>query len=133
MTATILNPLNVQDQLRRRIHPPLTLTTPVRSAPFVVQEFTERGVVLLLGKKRAWTLIPWHALDELISTLQVRSRMRVAGSGYSTDLVGGTVDGLLKKYVNRATAGWVVALLETADLLEIDRSRPMSVRRRVSP
>jgi len=47
---------------------------------------------------------------------------------YSVDSQAGSLDEYLKRFLSRATAGWVAAVLERADVLEIDRSRPARVR-----
>jgi hypothetical protein len=50
--------------------------------------------------------------------------------GMTYDVAGrtGTLDGYLKGYMKRATAGWVAALFEAAGLVQIDRGRPARVR-----
>lgn len=50
------------------------------------------------------------------------------GSKYETTADPGTLDGYLKGCIKRATAGWVAAVLESADVVEIDRGRPARVR-----
>ena len=52
------------------------------------------------------------------------------GSKYETTADARTLDGYLKGYMKRATAGWVAAVLERAGVIEIDRSRPARVRLR---
>jgi hypothetical protein len=52
------------------------------------------------------------------------------GSVYDTRAVSGTLDAYLKRFINRATAGWVAALLEKAGVVQIDRGRPSRVRLR---
>ena len=52
------------------------------------------------------------------------------GSVYSTDSHQGSLDEHLKKYLKRATAGWVAAVLEKAAVITIDRSRPAQIKLR---
>jgi hypothetical protein len=52
------------------------------------------------------------------------------GSVYSTDSRQGSLDEHLKRYLKRATAGWVAVVLETAAVITIDRSRPAQVKLR---
>ncbi len=49
------------------------------------------------------------------------------GSLYPTDSQPGSMDEYLKSYLKRATAGWVVVVLERAGVLVINRSRPARV------
>jgi len=50
------------------------------------------------------------------------------GGTYSVDAVAGTLDAHLKRFIARATAGWVAVVLEQAGVIEIDRARPARVR-----
>ena len=89
--------------------------------------YTADNIVLLLGEKEARTPIAWQALEEVPSLLQGRSWVPIGGT-YSTEAVPGTLDGHLKGYLARATGGWVAVVLETAGVIEIDRSQPARVR-----
>ena len=40
----------------------------------------------------------------------------------------GTLDGYLKGWISRTTAGWVAVVLETAGLVEIVHGRPARIR-----
>jgi hypothetical protein len=53
--------------------------------------------------------------------------VRINGSGKSTEIVEGTLDGYLKHHVKRLTAGWIAALLEKACVVTIDRTPPAHV------
>jgi hypothetical protein len=50
--------------------------------------------------------------------------------GGRRDVMGnpGTLDGYLKDYMKRDTAGWVAALLESAGVVELERGRPGRMR-----
>ena len=85
--------------------------------------------VLLLGEKRARTPIRWSVLEGVGTTLAGGGWMTI-GSVYDTRAVSGTLDAYLKRFINRATAGWVAALLEKAGVVQIDRGRPSRVRLR---
>lgn len=94
--------------------------------------FTSEGFVLLLGDKEAWTPLPWAAVEEIPDLLRGRSWVPI-GSTYSmpglpwclngpgssrstggcSDLqvptsIKGTLDAHLKRFIARATAGYVV-------------------------
>ena len=88
--------------------------------------YTSDGLVLLLGEKEAWTPLPWRALEELPDYLRGRGWILIGA--YSTDSKVGSLDEYLKRFLKRATAGWVAVVLEKAALLEIDRSRPARVK-----
>jgi hypothetical protein len=94
-----------------------------------VARYTSDGLVLLLGEKEAWTPLPWRALEEMPGYLRGRGWV-VIGSVYSTDSQLGSLDAYLKRFLKRATAGWVAVVLEKASVLEIDRSRPARVKLR---
>lgn len=89
--------------------------------------YTEDALVLLLGKQEAWTPISWRGVEEIPDLLRGRSWVFIGGS-YSMDAVVGTLDAHLKKFLARATAGWVAVVLEKAGVVEIDRDRPARVR-----
>lgn len=95
-------------------------------------EVNEKGVVLLLGAKEAWTLMSWPCLEGIGPYLAGKGWVRI-GSKYETTADPGTLDAYLKGFVNRATGGWVAALLEYARVIEIDRGGPLSVRLRSEP
>jgi hypothetical protein len=82
---------------------------------------------LLLGEKQAWTPLPWRALEEVPSFLRARDWVLI-GSVYSMDSRQGSLDEHLKRFLKRATAGWVAVVLETAAVITIDRSPPARVR-----
>jgi hypothetical protein len=88
-----------------------------------VARYTAEGLVLLLGKKEAWTPLPRQAMEGIPEFLRGRGWVLV-GSVYSTDSQPGSLDGYLKTFLKRATAGWVAVVLERAGVLAIDRSRP---------
>jgi hypothetical protein len=71
----------------------------------VVKRYERTGVVLLLGAQETWTLVPWAALEEVGGALRTKGWMKVSGSGYSTDVMEGTIDGILKKYVSEQPQG----------------------------
>ena len=103
------------------------LRTPTGRGRFSVARYTTDGLVLLLGDKEAWTPLPWNALEQVPNFLRDRGWVAIAGA-YSTESTPGTLDAHLKAYMKRATAGWVAVVLETAGVLQIDRSRPTRVR-----
>lgn len=84
-------------------------------------------MVLLLGEQEAWTALTWSCLEGVIPFLARRGWVEV-GSRYDVTGSPDTLDGYLKGCTKRATAGWVAAVLERAEVLEIDRSRPVRVR-----
>jgi hypothetical protein len=67
--------------------------------------------VLLLGEKEAWTPLPWRAPEEVPDFLRGRGWVLI-GSAYSTGSRQGSLDEHLKRFLKRATAGWVAVVLE---------------------
>jgi hypothetical protein len=92
-----------------------------------VARYTSEGLVLLLGEKEAWTPLPWRVLEDVPNYLRGRGWILIGGA-YSTDSQMGSLDEYLKRFLKRATAGWVAVVLEMATVLEIDRSRPARVK-----
>lgn len=54
-------------------------------------------------------------------------RVPINGSGKSTEIVVGALDGCLNCHVKKLTAGWVAALLEEAGVVKIDHDPPAHV------
>jgi hypothetical protein len=104
------------------------LATPARSEPFRVGRISATGIILELGEKRTPTLFSWPCMEGIVSFLTEHGRVPINGSGKSTSVVPGTLDGYLKAHVNRLTAGWVAALLEKSGVVVIDRNRRAYVR-----
>lgn len=101
---------------------------PSQSKPFTVDTIDAAGGVLLLGTKRARTAIRWSVLGG-VGTILARGWMTIGGA-YNTPATSGTLDAYLKHFINRPTAGWVAVPLETAGMVEIDRTPPARARLR---
>jgi hypothetical protein len=119
----------VESAVRAAITPGDVLTTPSGRGRFTIARYTTDTIVLLLGEKEAWTPLPWRALEEIPDLLRAHDWVLI-GSVYSTDSHQGSLDEHLKKYLKRATAGWVAAVLEKAAVITIDRSRPAQIKLR---
>lgn len=119
---------DVQYAVQGRIGEGQTLHTPTRRQPFRVGRIDSTGVVLLLGRKEAHTLLTWGCLEGVIPYLRRHGGEAEIGGRYDTAPHEGTLDEYLKGFVNRATAGWVAALLEAAGMVEIVREHPARVK-----
>jgi hypothetical protein len=117
----------VEDAVRKSSLPGEHLATPTGRGRFTVARYTSDGLVLLLGKKEAWTPLSWRAIEGVPEFLRGRGWVPV-GSVYSTRSQYGTLDEYLKTFLKRATAGWVAVLLERAGVLTLDRSQPARVK-----
>ena len=117
----------VEQAVRAAVAPGEPLQTPTGRGTFSIARYTSDGLVLLLGAKEAWTPLPWAALEEIPDFLRGRSWVRI-GSTYSMDAIEGTLDAHLKRFLARATGGWVAVVLERARVLQIDRSPPARVK-----
>lgn len=120
----------VEQAVRRAVRPGQELRTPGQGKPFEVAELRPEGIVLLLGKGRHWTLIPWAALEGIPDLLRTRGWIRTTGH-FAPSPDATSLSGYLKQYVYRETANWVVVVLEAAGVLDLDRRRP--VRARLNP
>ena len=97
----------VERRVRERIQVGQRLTTPAQGKPFLVADMTSEALVLDLAEK--WrTPIPWSSIEGIVPFVLTRGSV----------LIGGQYD----------TAGWVAAVREAAEILEIDRRRPARVR-----
>jgi hypothetical protein len=119
----------VERAVRAAITPGDVLATPSGRGQFTIARYTTDSLVLLLGQKETWTPLPWHALEETPDFLRGRDWVLI-GSLYSTDSHQGSLDEHLKRYLKRATAGWVAVVLEKAAVITIDRSRPACIKLR---
>jgi hypothetical protein len=117
----------VEKALRAHIAPGTRLPTPSERATFVVDEFNQHGMTLLLGPKRTATSLSWDCLEGIPAFLQGRGWMRI---GANRDVNGnpGTLDAYLKSYLKRQTADYVAVVLERADVVQLDRERPGRLR-----
>jgi hypothetical protein len=118
----------VEIAIRGTVHEGDRLSTPSQAQPFWVEKISDDGIVLELGKKRTPTRFSWACIEGILPFLERHGRVPINGSGKSQDIVEGTLDGYLKQYVNRLTAGWVAALLEKAGVVTIDRTPPAHVK-----
>ena len=118
----------VETAIRKAVKKGDRLFTPSKPEPFWVGEISVERIVLELGTKRTKTPIEWGCIEGILPFIKKHGRIRINGSYRSQRIVEGTLDGYLKKYVNRVTAGWIAALLEKAGVVVIDRSRPAYVR-----
>jgi hypothetical protein len=119
----------VEDAIRAAVSPGEQLATPTGRGRFIVARYTTDGLVLLLGRKEAWTPLPWRALEGVPDLLRGRGWVLI-GSVYSVDAKVESLDEHLKRFLKRATAGWVAVLLEEAGVLSINRSSPSRVKLR---
>lgn len=117
----------VERAVRAKIPSGARLATPVQGRPFTVARLDDRGIVLLLGAQEAWTLLKWDCLEGILPFLAGKGWV-VIGSRYETEGDPNTLDGYLKNWLKRATAGWVAVVLDRAGLVEIDRTRPARLR-----
>src|SRR4051794_17396313 len=122
----------VEHAVRAAVTSGTKLGTPVRGTPFTVARLDTNGVVLLLGAQETPTPIKWTCLEGIVPFLSSRGWVEIGGR-YDTRANGETLDGYLKGCIKRATAGWVAAVLERAEIVEIDRRVPARVRLRIPP
>jgi len=101
--------------------------TPSGRGHFTVTRYTADWLVLLLGEKEAWTPLPWRALEQVPDFLRGRGWVLIGGV-YSMDSQQGSLAEHLKRFLKRATAGWVAVVLERAEVVTINRSRPARVK-----
>jgi hypothetical protein len=118
---------SVETTVRRSIHSGTTLLTPSQHKPFEIR-LNSRGVVLLLGKKRTPTSLPWDCWEGIPDYLARKGPWVEIGGQYKVEGKRGTLDGYLKRWTKTATAGWVAVVLATSGVVEIGGERPACVR-----
>src|ERR1700722_8947746 len=69
----------VEKATRNRVSAGAGLSTPTGRGSFTVEEIGNKGPVLLLGKKKARTLIPWMALEGVPDFLGADAWSRIGG------------------------------------------------------
>ncbi len=123
----------VESAVRRSISNGQLLHTPSRHAPFVVAKVDDEGVVILLGEGRGAIRLSWDCLEGLIPFIISHGGEVPIGGRYQVEGNPGTLDEHLKGCVKTTTAGWVAAMLEEAEVLQINRVLPATVRLIQSP
>ena len=117
----------IEAVIRTSLPTPCTLGSMARGAPFLVDEFTDEALVLVLGQGHR-TPIPWAALEATVATLPTGKWIPV-GSTHSHEKRPGTFEALLAEhYSARSASSYVAVVLETAGIFELDRKRPVSLR-----
>jgi hypothetical protein len=117
----------VERAIRSKVPGGTQLRTPVREASFKVGRFDAEGLILHLGRGEWATRIRWDWLEGVVPYVRERGTVEI-GSRYDVEGKPGTLDGYLKPFLKRATAAWVASLLEAAGALEVELSRPATVR-----
>ncbi len=122
----------VEAAIRRAIAPGQQLHTPSGRGQFSIARYTAENLVLLLGQTQTPVRLPWRALEQIPDLLRGRGWLLI-GSTYSSSGTPRSLDEHLKAFTHTATAGWIAVVLETADIITIDRERPARVRLTPSP
>jgi hypothetical protein len=119
----------VETAIRERLASGTHLPTPTERATFEISEMTPDALILLFGPKKTRTAISWACLEGVPDYLRGRQWMRI---GTNRDVQGDqdALDGYLKGFIKRQTADYVAVVLERADIVELDRSRPARIRLR---
>ena len=119
----------VETAVRAHLREGQVLQTPGQGKPFWVDRIDELGVVLLLGKGRSKTRLPWEALEGVPDLLPGRGWVRTTGT-FASEADTRTLSGYLKQCVYRETANWVAVVLAEAGVLDLQRMRPVTARLR---
>ncbi len=103
------------------------MQTPSGRGQFSIARYTTEGLVLLLGQTQTPVRLPWRALEQIPDFLRGRGWVLI-GSTYSTSGTPQSLDQHLKAFTPTATAGWIAVVMERADIIAVDRTRPARVR-----
>ena len=114
----------VESSIRATLEPGDVFSTLGRAATATVGSYEEPEVVLLLGQKRARNSVSWSCLEGVPLFLVGRDWVELAGEGSG----GGTLETYLVSQGCEAGANLVGAFLEAAEVVEVDRDKPVRVR-----
>ena len=119
----------IEAAIRKSVEPGMILRTVPARAPFKVQKLSEGALVLLFGKKRTPTTLPWPCLESAMRLLMQGDWIEIR-SVHDVEGVPGSLDGHIKSNGGpaRATGGYVAAVLEAAKVVDVDLNRPARVR-----
>ena len=119
----------IEAAIRKSVAPGMILRTVPARAQFEVQKLSEGSLVLLFGKKRTRTAIPWSCLESVMRLL-VKGDWIEIRSVHDVEGVPGSLDGHIKSNGGpaRTTGGYVAAVLEAAKVVDVDLNRPARIR-----
>ena len=119
----------VERAIRQRITEGEILYTPdlTKAAPFKVKSIDEKEIALLFGKKETPTRFSWACLEGIPAFLRGKDWVEIRMT-FNTKGMPNTFDEYMKKYIKRATANYIAVVLKKADIVEIDRRRPLRIR-----
>ena len=119
----------VESAIRQRVHSGMMLRTVPMRAAFEIKELSPNALVLLFGQKKARTSIPWECLEGVPGFLNNNGWVKI-GSVHITTGNPGTLDGYVKTNGGppRTTGGYVAAVLEAAEIVDVDLRRPAKIR-----
>lgn len=118
----------VESAIRRRFpRPPATLTTYGQCAPFELDHGAD-GLVLLLGKGRHHSGLPWSCLETIPTFLREQGGWVIAGGYHSVTGEPGTLDAYLKAWQKTDVARCLTRVLAEAGVVDVDSGRPLRLR-----
>ena len=112
------------------VAPGMILRTVPDRAQFEVQKLSEGALVLLFGKKRTRTAIPWPCLESVMRLLVKGGLDRKSGRSMTSRGCRGPWMATSSRTADRprTTGGYVAAVLEAARVVEVDLNRPARIR-----
>jgi hypothetical protein len=113
----------VESAIRGALEPGDVFSTLGRAATATVGSFEEAEVVLFVGQKRARSTVSWSCLEGVPLFLVGRDWVELAGES-----AGGTLESYLGSQGCDAGHNLVGALLEAAEIVQVDRDKPVRVR-----
>ena len=117
----------VERAIRAKVAPGRRLSTPsIKPAVFEVEALEPDALVILLGEKRASTRVPWDLIEGIPAFLG-RNWVKIGG-GARVDADPTALSGYTNAGMPRAAASYIVAVLDTAGVVEVDPRRPARVR-----
>jgi hypothetical protein len=107
----------------------MKLGTVPKRAVFEVKALSAEALILLFGKKKARTPIPWDCLEGIPQFLSRKGWVEIR-SVHITTGIPGSLDGYLKTNGGpiRTTGGYVAAVLEAAGIVDVNLRSPAMVR-----
>ena len=122
--------MEVMDRILKvsSLSPVSVLNTPSGRSIFEIQERTQSGVRVIVGKQKKWRIhIPAECWEGIPNFLRGRSWVLI-GAVHEGNPKPGSLDSYVQRFTHgTSAASYVAPILEKAGIVKIDRGRPNKV------
>jgi len=119
--------MSIMLKLMQKIPEGTVLKTPSRKKEFTVGKVYEKGVSVLVGQTETPITIPSSCFEGVPEFLREKGWIRI---GVVHDVpFEGSFESYVQSFTHRTSASsYVVPILETIGIIEVDRKRPSKIR-----